>query len=47
MVLPKVLARELGCDVLLLLSNVPGVYTGDPSDPSSSKLNVVGGGKEC
>jgi len=38
-----VLARELKCDLLLLLSNVDSVYTGDPSDPASEKLSVVTG----
>ena len=38
-----VLARELDCDLLLLLSNVEAVYTGDPSDPASEKLSVVTG----
>merc|ERR1712100_169952 len=38
-----VLARELECDLLLLLSNVEAVYTGDPSDPESEKLSVVTG----
>jgi len=36
-----VLAVELKCDLLLLLSNVPGVYTGDPSQPESKLLPLV------
>jgi len=35
------LAVELKCDLLLLLSNVDGVYTGDPADPKSKYLPEI------
>lgn len=35
------LAVELKCDLLLLLSNVTGVYTGDPSKPDSKFLPEI------
>eukprot|EP00668_Euglena_longa_P042427 GGOE01056140.1.p1 GENE.GGOE01056140.1~~GGOE01056140.1.p1 ORF type:complete len:267 (+),score=71.91 GGOE01056140.1:194-994(+) len=36
-----VLAVQLKCDLLLLLSNVPGVFSGDPSQPESKLLPLV------
>lgn len=36
-----VLARDLKCDLLLLLSNVDSVYTGDPDDEASEPLAVI------
>lgn len=35
------LAGLLSADVLVLLSNVDGLYTGNPKNPESQKLNVV------
>jgi len=39
--LSAVLAKELGCDLLLLLSNTDGVYTGDPADPASELIPMM------
>jgi len=37
----SVLARELKCEALLLLSNVDGVYTGDPKNPESELIQTL------
>jgi len=39
--LAAVLAQELNCDLLLLLSNTDGVYTGDPSEASSELIPLM------
>lgn len=36
-----VLARSINADLLLLMSNVPGVYSGDPADPTTELLRTV------
>ena len=33
--------QELNCDLLLLLSNTDGVYTGDPSEASSELIPLM------
>jgi glutamate 5-kinase len=38
--LSALVASSMGADVLLLLSDVPGVYTGPPSDPGSERIGV-------
>lgn len=35
------MAQMMSCDLLLILSNIDGVYDGDPSDPSSSLVAEV------
>ncbi|GAB5360518.1 hypothetical protein AAMO2058_000635300 [Amorphochlora amoebiformis] len=37
----SVLARDLSCEALLLLSNVDGVYTGDPKLSSSDLISTL------
>eukprot|EP00471_Norrisiella_sphaerica_P005810 CAMPEP_0184480556 /NCGR_PEP_ID=MMETSP0113_2-20130426/2051_1 /TAXON_ID=91329 /ORGANISM="Norrisiella sphaerica, Strain BC52" /LENGTH=285 /DNA_ID=CAMNT_0026859101 /DNA_START=335 /DNA_END=1192 /DNA_ORIENTATION=+ len=37
----SILAKELKCEALLLLSNVDGVFTGDPDDPSAKLLSEI------
>lgn len=39
--LASLVAKLIGADQLILLSDIDGVYTGDPKDPASKKLDVV------
>jgi len=39
--LAAVLAQELDCDLLLLLSNTDGVFTGDPAEPGSELIPLM------
>src|SRR5699024_4956268 len=34
-------AKLIGADQLILLSDIDGLYTGDPKDPKSTKIDVV------
>ena len=40
------MAEMMSCDMLIILSNIDGVYDGDPSDPSSSLIALVTPGKD-
>ena len=35
------MAQMMSCDMLIILSNIDGLYDGDPSDPSSSLIREV------
>lgn len=35
------MAEMMSCDMLLILSNIDGVYDGNPSDPSSSLISEI------
>ncbi|WP_300300743.1 glutamate 5-kinase [uncultured Muribaculum sp.] len=39
--LSGLLATMMGCEALVILSNIDGVYTGDPADPSSRLIPVI------
>jgi glutamate 5-kinase len=36
------MAQMMSCDMLIILSNIDGLYDGDPSDPSSALVREVG-----
>ena len=40
------MAEMMSCDMLIILSNIDGVYDGDPSDPSSSLIALITPGKD-
>ena len=42
--LSGLLATMMGCEALVILSNIDGVYTGDPSDPASRLIPVIESG---
>ena len=35
------MAEMMSCDMLIILSNIDGVYDGDPSSPSSTLISVI------
>ena len=35
------MAEMMSCDMLIILSNIDGVYDGDPSEPSSALIPVI------
>jgi glutamate 5-kinase len=35
------MAEMMSCNMLIILSNIDGVYDGDPSDPSSNLISVI------
>ncbi|MBQ9475905.1 MAG: glutamate 5-kinase [Bacteroidales bacterium] len=44
--LSGLLAKMIGADLLVILSNMDGLYTGDPSDPASSLVPEVRVGQD-
>ncbi len=39
--LSGLIARLMGCQKLIILSNIDGIYTGDPGDPSSELITTI------
>ena len=39
--LSGLIARLMGCKKLIILSNIDGIYTGDPSDPKSELIRTI------
>lgn len=44
--LSGLIATMMGMDALVILSNIDGIYNGNPSDPSSSVIREIDGGKQ-
>lgn len=44
--LSGLIATMMGMDALVILSNIDGIYNGSPSDPSSSVIREIDGGKQ-
>lgn len=44
--LSGLIATMLGVDVLIILSNIDGIYNGNPTDPSSSIIPLIEGNKQ-
>lgn len=44
--LSGLIAAMMGMDALIILSNIDGIYNGNPADPSSSVIREINGGKE-
>ena len=44
--LSGLIATMMGMDALIILSNIDGIYNGNPSDPSSTVIREIDGGKE-
>lgn len=44
--LSGLVATMMDCDALIILSNIDGVFTGSPSDPSAHLIHVVESGKD-
>lgn len=44
--LSGLIATMMGMDALILLSNIDGIYNGNPADPSASVIREINGGKE-
>lgn len=44
--LSGLIATMMGMDVLVILSNIDGIYNGNPTDPASSVIREIGGNKE-
>lgn len=44
--LSGLIATMMGMDALILLSNIDGIYNGNPTDPSSAVIREIDGGKE-
>ena len=44
--LSGLIATMMGMDVLIILSNIDGIYNGNPSDPSSTVIREIDGSKE-
>lgn len=44
--LSGLIATMMGMDALVLLSNIDGIYNGNPADPSASVIREINGGKE-
>ena len=44
--LSGLIATMMGMDVLIILSNIDGIYNGNPSDPSSTVIREISSGKE-
>ena len=43
--LSGLIATMMGMDALVILSNIDGIYNGDPSDPDSSVIREIECGK--
>ena len=44
--LSGLIATMMGMDALVILSNIDGIYNGNPADPSSAVIREINGGKE-
>lgn len=44
--LSGLIATMMGMDALIILSNIDGIYNGNPTDPSSTVIREINGGKE-
>lgn len=44
--LSGLIATMMGMDALILLSNIDGIYNGNPADPHASVIREINGGKE-
>lgn len=44
--LSGLIATMMGMDALIILSNIDGIYNGNPADPSSVVIREIDGGKE-
>ena len=44
--LSGLIATMMGADVLVILSNIDGIYNGDPADPASEVIREIGDRKE-
>lgn len=44
--LSGLIATMMGMDALIILSNIDGIYNGNPSDPSSTVIREIDGSKE-
>lgn len=44
--LSGLIATMMGMDALIILSNIDGIYNGNPADPSSAVIREIDGGKE-
>ena len=44
--LSGLIATMMDCDALVILSNIDGLYTGNPSDPSSTLIRTVAPGRD-
>ena len=44
--LSGLIATMMGMEALIILSNIDGIYNGNPSDPSSTVIREIDGGKE-
>jgi glutamate 5-kinase len=44
--LSGLIATMMGMDALIILSNIDGIYNGNPSDPAATVIREINGGKE-
>lgn len=44
--LSGLIATMMGMDALIILSNIDGIYNGNPSDPAASVIREIDGGKQ-
>lgn len=44
--LSGLIATMMGMDALIILSNINGIYNGNPADPSATVIREINGGKE-
>lgn len=44
--LSGLIATMMGMDALIILSNIDGIYNGNPSDPASTVIREINGGKQ-
>ena len=44
--LSGLITTMMGMEALIILSNIDGIYNGNPSDPSSTVIREIDGGKE-
>lgn len=44
--LSGLIATMMGMDALIILSNINGIYNGNPSDPASTVIREINGGKQ-
>ena len=44
--LSGLIATMMGMDALIILSNIDGIYNGNPADPASTVIREIDGGKQ-